>query len=54
MGIADPSRMAKLKNTTAMSRVLCYKFEKAVQNFEVEEYLLTGRVVKQNPLPYLH
>ncbi len=53
MGVTD-SFAASLKNTTAMARVLSYKFEKAVQQFEIKEYKLTGRVVRNNPLPYLH
>lgn len=57
MGVTD-SFAASLKNTTAMARVLSYIFEKsaekAVHDFEVEEYLLTGRVVRKNPLPYFH
>jgi hypothetical protein len=47
------SAIACLRSTTALKEVFLYEAQQAAM-FEISEKLLTGRVVRQNPLPYYH
>ena len=54
MGITERNIHKKLMGTTAMARALRFRFERALSQFELTELALTGEVVRENPLPYVH